>query len=89
LVMVGVNVPFASAGMAVDVSRFRSTFTPRPQGLRSVGRRTLRRTGVPSTPRAGATAAWALTATVNARKKRATMKDFENILAIVEEVVRK
>ena len=81
--MVGANDPFAFAGMAVDVSRFLAMFTPAPQGLMLLGRRTSRRTGVPLTPRAGETAAWALTAAANARKKKAAMKDFENMLAVL------
>jgi len=49
--------PPAPAATAVDESRAVATLTPAPHGLAVFGRLTSFRTGVPATPRAGATAA--------------------------------
>jgi hypothetical protein len=77
--MVTENSPSAEAATEVEVSRLSAMFIL-PQGEEVEGSWTSSNVGAPSTPRAGATAAWALTEDVKARRTMGAMKDLHNIL---------
>ena len=80
LVPVTAKTPAAFAATVVALLIVLATLTF-PHGLAVLGRWTLARTGFPPvTPRAGATAAWALTWNTRARTRAADVKTFENIL---------
>jgi len=72
------NSPSIEAATAVEVSRLSTMFIV-PQRADAEGFWTSFTVGVPLTPRAGATAAWALTEDVKARKNVGAINDLENI----------
>jgi hypothetical protein len=78
-VMLTTNSPSAEAATGVEVSRLSAMFIL-PQGELVEGFWTSFNVGFPSTPRAGAIAAWALTEDVKARRNMGAMNDLDNIL---------